>query len=143
MAGLFSGGTGGYKAAIAQSQANTQAAIEQANARAAELQQSFMASQRDFADRAMQSDQRYIDAINAATSEGERQRLAEEAARAADESRRIADENRLADLAAGNVAQIDTGGGDRQATVAAEDDLLKPRRRRTTAGLSNILGINI
>lgn len=142
MAGLFSSGSGKYKAAIAASQAATQAAIERANASAAQLQNNFMLSQSAFQDRMMESDMRYMDAINAATSEAERQRLSQEAAAAAEESRRIADENRLSDLVNGEVAQISTAGMEELIKPAGED-ILQPKRKRKAVSLAGSLGINL
>lgn len=146
MSFLFGGGTGKYKAAIQQSQAASQAAIEQANRQAAQLQQNFMLQQSQFADRQAQMDQRYIDAINAATSEDERRRLQEEAAQASMESRRIAEENQLANLANSRVAQIVEGEGEERFSELATtggDDLLQPKRKRKEQNLSSTLGINI
>lgn len=147
MSFLFGGGTGKYKAAIRESQAATQAAIDQANRQAAQLQENFMLQQSQFADRQAQMDQRYIDAINAATSEDERRRLQEEAAQAAMESRRIAEENQMANLANSRVAQIVEGEGEErfseQAQAVGGDDLLKPKRKRKEQNLSSTLGINI
>lgn len=147
MSFLFGGGVGKYKSAIQQSQAASQAAIEQANRQAAQLQQNFMLQQSQFADRQAQMDQRYIDAINAATSEDERRRLQEEAAQAAAESRRVAEENQMANLANSRVAQIVEGEGEErfseQAQAVGGDDLLKPRRKRRDQNLSGALGINV